>query len=291
MDNSGKIAGGLESEQLIEARLQLHYAVQFIAGVGASLAEPQSDFSHTSMQWHPDSQGDRFANRGLFVGSLIPATQPFQVALNPISFTSIILDPQGNPLTTFHLAEKTIAEVLNWHKQEIAKLGAEADRIELPVYGLKEFPDHAIAQGGTFDPGQETARQLLTSYYANTQQLLLKITAQFPGASGIRIWPHHFDIATLIDLPHTQNGEPVVGIGMSPGDTNYSDPYWYLYTYPALELDNLPELDGSGFWHKENWIGAVLRASQLSGEGEKQEQQIEAFLNSALKIAIAKVSP
>jgi len=291
MDNSWKIAGNIESEQLIEARLQLHYAVQFIAGVGASLAEPQPDFSHTSMQWHPDSQGDRFANRGLFVGALIPATQPFQVALNPISLTSSILDSQGNPLATFPLAHQTIAEVLNWHKLEIAKLGAEADRIELPIYGLNEFPDHAIAHGGTFAPDREAARQLLTNYYANTQQLLLKITAQFPGASAIRIWPHHFDIATLIDLPHTVNGEPVVGIGMSPGDNNYSDPYWYLYTYPSLATDNLPDLDGSGFWHTENWIGAVLRASQLSGEGEKPWQQIETFLNSALNIAIAKVSP
>ncbi len=255
--------------------------MQFIAGVGSSLAEPQADYSHTSMQWHPDL--------GLFIGALIPATQPFQVALNPISFTSIILDPQGNTIATFPLTKKTIAEVLNWHKQEIVKLGADADRIELPVYGLNEFPDHPIAHGDTFDPGQETARQMITNYYATTHQLLLKITAQFPGASAIRIWPHHFDIATLIDLPNTKNGEPVVGIGMSPGDNNYSDPYWYLYTYPALEPDNLPDLDGGGFWHTENWIGAVLRASQLSGEVEKQGQQIETFLNSALKIAIAKI--
>ncbi len=270
-----------DSIQLIEGRLQLHYAVQFIAGVGSSLAEPQPDFSHTSMQWNPDL--------GLFVGVLIPATQPFQVALNPISFTSIILDPQGNTIATFPLTQKTIAEALNWHKQEIAKLGADADRIELPVYGPNEFPDHAIAHGNTFDASQAAAREFLTNYYANTHQLLLKSTAQFPGASAIRIWPHHFDIATLIDLPNTQNGEPVVGIGMSPGDTNYSDPYWYLYTYPALEPDNLSDLDGSGFWHTENWIGAVLRASQLSGEAAKQWQQIELFLNSALKIAIAKI--
>ena len=172
---------------MIEARLQLHYAVQFIAGVGASLAETQADFSHTSMQWHPDSQGDRFANRGLFVGALIPTAQHFQVALNPISFTSIILDSQGNPITTLPLAQRTIAEVLNWHKQEIAKLGTDADRIELPIYGINKFPDHAIVQGETFDPIQETARQLQINYYANTHQLLLKITTQFPGASRIRI--------------------------------------------------------------------------------------------------------
>jgi hypothetical protein len=57
-------------------------------------------------------------------------------------------------------------------------------------------------------------------------------------------------------------------------------------------MENLPTLYGNGFWHTQHWLGAVLTASRLAtptednGDikaAETQKQQVEAFLNSALK--------
>lgn len=43
----------INPQELTESRLQLHYAVQYIAATGAALLEPLPDYSHTSMAWNP----------------------------------------------------------------------------------------------------------------------------------------------------------------------------------------------------------------------------------------------
>lgn len=51
-------------DTLTESRLQLHYAIQFIAATGAALAEPLTDYSHTSLGWNPDNAvRQKLANR------------------------------------------------------------------------------------------------------------------------------------------------------------------------------------------------------------------------------------
>lgn len=281
MSNPWQSIGKNKPQELIAAKLQMHYAVQFIAIIGSALAEPLPDYSHTSLVWNPELEA--------FVGTLIRAAKPFQVALDPVSLTSIILDKQGDTIATFPLEKQTIAETLNWHKQEIIKLGVDVSNIKLPSYPLADFPDYIIAHGGTFDTSSgQSERQELTSYYANTNQILQEIVATKEEASAIHIWPHHFDIATLITLSGTKNGEPMtIGIGMSPGDQNYHEPYWYVTPYPYPNTENLPSLDSGGFWHTQEWVGAVLTASNLTCEPDMQRQQITAFFNSAFQASQA----
>ncbi|HEY9621236.1 MAG TPA: hypothetical protein V6C78_12745 [Crinalium sp.] len=85
-------------------------------------------------------------------------------------------------------------------------------------------------------------------------------------------------MATLITLPNTQSDESkTVGVGLSPGDQSYSEPYWYVSPYPYPELSSLPVLD-IGFWHTDHWVGAVLTASQV-----EDEQNLSAFLTAAVE--------
>ncbi|MEB3218664.1 MAG: hypothetical protein VKN72_20855 [Nostocales cyanobacterium 94392] len=270
--------GTIQPQKLSESRLQMHYAIQCIAAICSALAEPLPDYSHTSLQWNPDLE--------VFVGALIRAEKPFQVALEPVSLTAIILDKQDNTITNFSLHQQTMLEALNWHKQEIAQLGADASKIKFLDYPPDDFPDYIVAHGAAFDANNEPSeRQELANYYANTHQILQEIIATTESSSAIHIWPHHFDIATLITLAGTKNGHPMtIGIGMSPGDSNYNEPYWYVSGYPYPDVTNLTELEG-GFWHTQHWVGAVLTASQLSGGGDMQYKQITAFLNSAYQVS------
>ena len=48
MNNWQKV-GKIEPQSLTETRLQLHYAIQFMAAVGNFLTEPQLDYSHASL--------------------------------------------------------------------------------------------------------------------------------------------------------------------------------------------------------------------------------------------------
>lgn len=293
MDSSWQTIGNIKPQELTESRLQLHYAIQFIAATGSARAEPLPDYSHTSLEWNPALE--------VFTGALIRVKTPFRVALEPISLTLLILDKQGDTIAAFPLHEKTMAEGLNWLKEQISKLGADSDKVSFLIYPPDDFPASAVAHGAAFDASAESARQELTNYYANTHQLLQEIITTAEEASSIHIWPHHFDIATLIFLPGTKNGEPMtVGIGLSPGDINYDEPYWYVSPYPYPATENLPGLDSNGFWHTQYWVGAVLTASRLAistagstetKAAEMQKQQVEAFLNSALKVSKALLTP
>jgi hypothetical protein len=268
--------------ELVESRLQLHYAIQFIAATGAALAEPLADYSHTSLAWQPDLE--------VFAGSVIQAPQPFQVALDPVSLTLILLDQHSETIDSFPLPGKTMAAGLNWLQQELARLGVDASKIVFLDYPPDDFPDHPLAHGATFDASQAGALRELTDYYANTQLLFQAIIATTEDATAPHIWPHHFDMATLITLPGTKNGSPLtVGVGLSPGDTSYHEPYWYVSPYPYPDAASLPALDSHGFWHTQHWVGAVLLASRLTEtvSAEAQQQQVEAFLQTALSASIA----
>jgi hypothetical protein len=278
MHHSWQLTGNIQPQDLVSTRLQLHYAIQFIAAIGAALAEPLPDYSHSSLKWHPDLE--------IFVGTPISAEKLVRVALDPIRLISMILDNQNKQIAVYPLHHKTLVEGLEWHKQQISHLGADTSNLALLSYPPDDFPNHPIAHGTAFDANQaESERQELAHYYANTHQLLQEIVAETEDASSIHIWPHHFDMATLISLPGQKNGEPMtIGVGMSPGDQSYGEPYWYVSPYPYPSTENLPPLESNGFWHTHHWVGAVLTASRLTSDSaQAQGLQVKAFLDSALQ--------
>ena len=272
------MTGTINLQELTESRLQLHYAVQYIAATGAALAEPLSDDSHTSFGWNPVLEA--------FVGSPIRATQSFQIALEPVSLTLILIDRHNDAIASLPLHGKTMREGLDWLQQEVYKFGADASKIVFLDYPPDDFPDHPLAHGASFDASQALALRELADYYITTDRLLQTIVTTSENASAIHIWPHHFDVATLITLPDTKNGHPLtVGVGLSPGDTSYPEPYWYVSPYPYPDIANLPILDGQAFWHTQHWVGAVLRSSRLTenANAENRQRQVATFLHSALQ--------
>jgi len=287
MNNSWQIIGNLKPQELTESRLQIHYAVQFIAITSSALVPALPDYSHTSLAWNPVIK--------MFTGELIQVQTSFRVALDPIYLKLIVLDRENDIIAAFALHQKTMAEGLNWLKEQISKLSVNPNGINFTDYPQDDFPDYPIAHGVPFDASEQFKREELTNYYANTHQVLLEFIAKNGEVSYIHTWPHHFDMATLILLRGIKNGESMsIGVGFSPGDKSYDEPYWYVYPYPYPETDNLPNLNSNGFWHTQHWVGAVLKASQLAISeksdtnikvAEMQKQQVETFLNSAFKLS------
>src|SRR6185436_9917469 len=95
--------------------------------------------------------------------------------------------------------------------------------------------------------------------------LLSGVARRHSGASAVRLWPHHFDVATLIALDPDGDPEAArsIGAGLALGDTFKPEPYIYITPWPYPSKDReLPALDG-GSWNTEGWTGAYLEASRL----------------------------
>jgi hypothetical protein len=53
-----------------------------------------------------------------------------------------------------------------------------------------------------------------------------------------------------------------VGIGLSPGDHYYDEPYFYVSAYPSSAPEALPPWDELGHWHTTEFTSLILTASE-----------------------------
>jgi hypothetical protein len=79
------------------------------------------------------------------------------------------------------------------------------------------------------------------------------------------------------------------GIGFSPGDDFYNEPYFYVSLYPGPDVATLPPLPAIGHWHATPFTAAIARARRIV-EAEDQKREVEAFLRTAVEIAIKALS-
>jgi len=245
------------SADIVEARIQLHYAAQYCASFGRYLLPPKKDDSHTSLHWHLDEQ--RFWTREL------SAAERIRVGLSPVSFLLLIEERRGE-LIEITLDGKSREEVLEEFQEALRSKGVNAEqaRLEMPY----EMPDHVLKDGGVFSAERATtdARAALAACWSNSALLLQNQFYLEDKASPIRTWPHHFDIATLVKVEGNPDPELAksIGVGLSPGDEGYPEPYFYItpwpYPKPLPELGELPV----GHWHTDGWVGAVLKYRDLA---------------------------
>jgi hypothetical protein len=125
----------------------------------------------------------------------------------------------------------------------------------------------------------------LVAWYADGESLLSEIRKSLAQASSVRCWPHHFDIAFLLPVSRGRGkSKGSIGVGLSPGDENYAQPYWYVTPWPHADRPILPSLPAGGHWHTRGWKGAVLAGSRVvaSGRAREQAQASRRFLKSAI---------
>ncbi|APB35015.1 hypothetical protein GlitD10_2672 [Gloeomargarita lithophora Alchichica-D10] len=260
---------------LLEAeRSQLHYGIQFPAAVAVALAAPQADYRHTALRWSAATQS--------IISTDIPADTPFTLALEPLELTLNLRDGAGTVLTSLFLVGQTLATGLAWLQTAVTDLGADGSKISWIAYPPDDFPDHPLAHGAAFATGQPEFRQLLIDHYALTHQQLTTLAQTYPQAPSPVIWPHHFDLATLIPLgAGTGEANPAIGVGLSPGDGSYGEPYWYVSPWPYPQGE-LPAISAPATWHTQGWVGAVLRRSHLARDNHSA--MVEAFIQEAVAV-------
>ena len=69
---------------------------------------------------------------------------------------------------------------------------------------------------------------------------------------------------------------------MSPGDTSYDEPYFYVGPSPRPRFDVAPL--AIGHWHSTDWFGAALTASEVVEKSAAPDQG--AFVSDFVDAAV-----
>jgi hypothetical protein len=245
--------GAVAPTALADARGQLHHAAQVANAAAISLLPPAPDDSHTSFAWS--------AALGALVAREIPAPRPFRVALQVEALALTVLDLDDAPLARFPLDGHGRDDAVAWLQAWTTRAGGDGARVTMRRHF--EIPGTAPDASHPWRLGDGAAFRELAAWYGNADALLRAFAASEPGAGPVRCWPHHFDIATLVDEGADAGGaKHTTGVGLSPGDDSYAEPYLYVGPYPYPRADALPAL-AAGHWHREGWVGAVLTGSEI----------------------------
>lgn len=259
--HSWKLLRSEQATALTDARLQLHHGAQLVSAFGVSFLPSADDDSHTNLEWVRDRSA--LASRSF---------RDVRVALRVEDFVFEVANE------SFAARGKRASEVSEWIRGTLSSAGLDADRYTLDRH--YEIPSHPVADGAAFNPREEHLGEL-SRWFDNGALVLGRLRATDPRASEVRVWPHHFDLGTLITLGRGR----AVGVGLEPGDRYYDEPYFYVNMSPQPAPDAVADisLGGEGVWHTHEWIGAVLPGSRLSFGGGRQELQISQFIESAVQ--------
>jgi hypothetical protein len=247
---------GPVTTSMTDTRLQLHWAAQAAAGVGRTLIPPRPDDSHTSFTWSPS------------LGALLQeSVNGAQAGIRIAEFSAIVVQ-DGDVTRSIALHGATLTDAFTFFEEAF---GAPLKRPDV------DLPDHPVANGAQFDAAPNDLSEL-ARHYANAA---LVCDGAFDESTVTRCWPHHFDIATLLTLSGMGEHSKSIGVGLSPGDGSYEQPYYYVNAWPYPDASTLPPLR-SGHWHTAGWTGAVITASELADIGD-QDTLVNDFVAEAVR--------
>ncbi len=259
---------------LAAARALAHRGAQWPARAARANLEPVPDDSHSALTWDP-------ARAALLSAPLKGGTQ---VGLRIGVLEVVVITKERTEAIA--LPTNTETEVADWLDGMLKEAGLKpAAGIKLPY----EMPATNFARA--VDEGPRLAA--LAAWFAAAAELLEEMRRKYkrfkPGPGPARCWPHHFDIATVIDLEDTKKDNArSIGIGLSPGDDYYAQPYFYLSPTPTPNTDNLPALPPGGRWHTREFFGAVVTGVELLAQ-EDPRSGVLAVMDAALQESLKRL--
>jgi hypothetical protein len=271
---------GIDQRRLRDARLQAHYAAQWLARFARAYIPPQPDDSHTNLGW--DSVLGGFTTHPLKDGTWL------SLKITDLTLALHIGDGRRH-VQCFSLDGCRDAQVRRWLGEQLGARGLGAHALDAP--SPYELPEHTVSHGAIYGPaGLTDALAELAAWFGNAGLSLGSIQGQIMGrklaASPVRCWPHHFDLATLITLPARNAGATgYIGVGLSPGDKYYDEPYFYVSVHPEPDPAALPSLPILGHWHLRDFMAAVATSHKITAAKNQQLETYD-FLHAAVENAI-----
>jgi hypothetical protein len=263
---------------LAEARLQAHHAAQWLARAARANLPPMPGDTETSLGWDA-------GERALFSHDLtVSGGKKARFGLALASMTLLfVLD--GAEAERFAVNGRRDAELGAWMDRCAASAGLALPRGAALAYVI---PMHPVGSGAAYAvSGREVEFAVLARWFAIAAEMLEAVRAPLAaqGATAVRCWPHHFDLATLWTVGEGDVATaPAIGIGLSPGDQHYAQPYFYVSPWPYPQAQALPSLPAGAHWHTEGFTGAILTADAVLRLKDRRSGTHE-FLDAAVAAA------
>jgi hypothetical protein len=272
--------GAIDPKALVEARLQAHHAMQWVTRAARANLPATPDDSHSNLGWEPRLHGlvshDLIASDGSM----------YRCGLRVDAMTAFVAK-HSEMTSEFELEGQVDADAASWIDAILSDLGLNGTGgIALPY----DIPSHPVAAGGRYSCASDRpAFAALARWFEAADDILEEVRSRLAdigsGPGAVRCWPHHFDIATLLALGRGDpERAPAIGIGMSPGDAYYPQPYFYISPWPAPPVDTLPRLSVPGHWHTLGFVAAVATGEALLSIPEPRAG-IGRFIDAAIAIA------
>ena len=265
---------------LAHARALAHHAAQWPTRAARANLSAAPDDSHSAFVWD--------ASHAALVSRLLPAKGgEVRVGIR-LARLELIVTRGDNVLDAFQFDGKTDAAAGAWLDSKLRALSLKpAGDLSLPY----DLPDHPVG-GGRYELrmlGRELGE--LSRWFAGPADVLEEFSAKLAGLrpEPVLCWPHHFDIATLVRL-RPGSGEPArsVGVGFSPGDEFYAQPYVYISPSPRFDDGKLPEAPFPGHWHTEGFFGAVATGEAILAMNDRG-RGLMTFINAAFDLSRARL--
>lgn len=278
MDMHWKQLAKKDTQEINQAIAYVHHAAQLVAAVGNSLLPKADDDSQSNLEWLPGLNA--------LAGQVIDGQ--FRAALRYLPFELLVLDDQNRIREGESIPNRTKEELFTWLRRSVTRVGGKGAEIR-PIDHF-QIADHAVEHGAKFPEIDSHLHYELINYRSNSDWVLNEVAGLYKDVTPVRTWPHHFDTGAVMTLAKDEagNATQTIGIGWACPDEVVPEPYFYVNHWTKeenLDYEQLPDLDGAGKWHINDWKGAVLKNTDIieHRQTEDQQQEVLKFFRSAIR--------
>ena len=229
---------------------QAHHACQWASKAARANIAPRPDDSHSNFGWLPDIR--------TLVSEPLDSNRSYQAGFSFLTGELVWLQ-HGQISSSLSIENQEDSVLESWLDDQLSSASLVATHNAEMPYSLgdgiryQECRAEWVVLGRWFDVGFKVLSEIRDEYAGRTH------TASMP-----RCWPHHFDIGSLLLLedadPETARS---VGIGLSPGDSSYGEPYYYCNPWPVPDEDKLGSPPNGLRWHTDGFTSLIVIASEL----------------------------
>ena len=249
---------------LTAVRTHSHAACQWVTKAARANLEAVADDSHSNMGWLPSIS--------CLVSHRLDKTNSVGFSFETASL--LILD-EARISAECPLQGATDTEAGRWLDTQLKELGLRETRHAVMPYQLEAVPTRydfdlqsLIALGRWFSIGFAILPIVIEQMEANTV-----------NKPSVRCWPHHYDVGGLMllddDDPETARS---IGVGLSPGDNHYAEPYFYCNPWPVPPVQSLGEAPTGLRWHVDGFVSLIATATSLQS-GYDMDEVVAAAVN------------